>query len=184
MTSEEPTSTDVSTDVSELSVGRTGSTESLSLNERFEILKNERRRHVLDSLSSVDDSVALSTLADQIAAIENDTTVEAVSSAERKRVYVALYQFHLPKMDRMGVVEYDKDRGKVSLTDNGRSLYQAHEAEQGRSGYLDVLDICACAFGVLVLVVVFLTQAWVVGSVFLGVQTGLIGAKTVATRMM
>jgi hypothetical protein len=55
-------------------------------------------------------------VAEQVAAWENDTTVQAISSNERQRVYIPLYQSHLPKLDEEGIIEYDKDRGVVRKT--------------------------------------------------------------------
>ncbi|ELY48960.1 DUF7344 domain-containing protein [Natronolimnohabitans innermongolicus] len=94
----------------------------LSKDVIFELLKNRRRREVLAYLLESDDTVTLGELAEQIAAWENDTEVSALSSDQRKRVYVALYQTHLPKMDDAGIVEYDQDRGLISLSDNADLL--------------------------------------------------------------
>ncbi|WP_135302779.1 DUF7344 domain-containing protein [Haloarcula amylovorans] len=90
---------------------------SLSLDLIFEILKNSRRREVLHYLREADpdDRVSLGELAEHVAAIENDTTTDALTSSQRKRVYVGLYQCHLPKMDDMGVVDFNQDRGHVAL---------------------------------------------------------------------
>lgn len=55
-------------------------------------------------------------MAEHIAALENDIEVSELSSRQRKSVYVALYQY-LPKLDRYGVIEYDKQRGTVELRD-------------------------------------------------------------------
>lgn len=109
--------------------GATGSPPSgpLTVDETFEILKNRRRRLVLEYLQGVEGVVELSTLADHVTAIENDTDVEAITSEERKRVYVALYQFHLSKMADMGVIDYDQDRGRIELTDKGRQLLREHD---------------------------------------------------------
>lgn len=79
----------------------------------FELLKNHRRRSVLTHIRDHGET-ALGDLAEAIAAEENDTTVEELSADERKRVYIGLYQTHLPKMDGAGVVEYDQNRGVVS----------------------------------------------------------------------
>lgn len=79
----------------------------------FEILKNQRRRRVLQYLIEHGET-ELGTLAEAIAAEENDTTVEEISADERKRVYIGLYQTHLPKMDDSGVVRYDQNDGVVS----------------------------------------------------------------------
>jgi DNA-binding transcriptional ArsR family regulator len=94
----------------------------LSKDVIFELLKNRRRREVLAYLLEADETVTLGELAEQIAAWENDTEVSALSSDQRKRVYVALYQTHLPKMDDAGIVEYDQDRGLISLSDNADLL--------------------------------------------------------------
>lgn len=94
----------------------------LVLDEVFEILKNHRRRLVIQFLNKHGGDSTLSTLAEHIAAIENDTTVQQLSSAQRKRVYVGLYQSHLPKMDEMDVVDFDQDRGTVELSTNATDV--------------------------------------------------------------
>ncbi|MEF8785618.1 MAG: hypothetical protein V5A45_06760 [Haloarculaceae archaeon] len=103
--------------------GETMSTkESLPLDQVFEILKNRRRREVLKYLNERDESVSLSDLAEHVAAIENETTVKALSSSQRKRVYVGLYQCHLPKMDDMDIVDFDQNRGRIELAENADQL--------------------------------------------------------------
>ncbi|MFP8952577.1 ArsR family transcriptional regulator [Natrialbaceae archaeon A-arb3/5] len=96
--------------------------DGLSKDVIFELLKNRRRREVLAYLLEAEETVTLGELAEQIAAWENDTEVNALSSDQRKRVYVALYQTHLPKMDDAGIVEYDQDRGLISLSENADLL--------------------------------------------------------------
>jgi hypothetical protein len=92
--------------------------DELEIGEVFELLKNERRRRVIEYLKDEEDgATTLDVLAEHIAALENDIDVRQLSSSQRKRVYIALYQCHLPKMDNFGVVEYDKDRGTVELRD-------------------------------------------------------------------
>jgi hypothetical protein len=86
------------------------------------VLKNSRRREVLKYLNGREGSVSLSDLAEHVAAIENDTTVKALSSSQRKRVYVGLYQCHLPKMDDMDIVNFDQNRGRIELAANADQL--------------------------------------------------------------
>ena len=90
----------------------------LPLDQIFEILKNERRRMVLYYLRDNDGTATLGELSEHIAAIENDTTVRAISSSQRKRVYVGLYQCHLPKMDNVDVIEFEKNRGTIEIGPN------------------------------------------------------------------
>jgi hypothetical protein len=58
----------------------------------------------------------MSDIAEHIAALEHDTTVDSLRSKQRQRVYIALYQSHLPKMDDAGVINYNQDRGLVEAT--------------------------------------------------------------------
>jgi len=90
--------------------------DELSEDDLFEILSNSRRRYALHALSSNDEEWEIGRLAEQVAAWENETAIEEVTRAERKSVYTALQQLHLPKMDELGFVEYDKDRGTVRPT--------------------------------------------------------------------
>ncbi|MBX0323135.1 hypothetical protein EGH21_08855 [Halomicroarcula sp. F13] len=80
----------------------------------FDVLRNERRRATLSVLPP-DESVSVSSLAEQVAAIENDTTPESLTERQRKRVYVSLHQSHLPKMDDLGIVAFDREAATVSL---------------------------------------------------------------------
>lgn len=89
-----------------------------SLDLLFEILKNSRRRFVIKYLQSRGSRTSIAELAEHIAAIENGISVEELSSSQRKRVYVGLYQCHLPKMEDAGVIMYDKDRGYIEATDS------------------------------------------------------------------
>lgn len=83
----------------------------------YGLLADRRRRYTIHYLKQQNDAVSLSDLAEQVAAWENEKPVDALDSQERKRVYIALYQSHLPSMDREGIVEYDSDRGTVSLAE-------------------------------------------------------------------
>jgi hypothetical protein len=109
------TRTDLEESAGELETESIATDESttLELDQVFEILKNQRRRYVLKYLKEVDDTVSMSDLAEEIAAWENDKEVSQLSSSERKRVYVGLYQCHLPKMDSMDVVSFNKPRGRI-----------------------------------------------------------------------
>jgi len=85
----------------------------LGLDQLFEVLQNQRRRYVLQYLREHEGGMSLSDLSEQIVAWENDKELRRISSSERKRVYVALYECHLPKMDDMGVIEFEKARGTI-----------------------------------------------------------------------
>lgn len=88
----------------------------------FSLLKNHRRRIVLHYLAAHQGEVTIGTIAEYIAAIENDTTVRQLNSQQRKRVYVALYQCHLPMLDDYGVIDFNRPRGLLTLSPNARQL--------------------------------------------------------------
>jgi len=108
--------------------------QELPLDVTFEILKNRRRRLVLDYLREADETVRIGELAEHIDAIENDIPVQQLNSQQRKRVYIGLYQCHLPKMDDAGVVDFNQDRGLVDLTDAATPLYAYLDAGDGDEG--------------------------------------------------
>jgi len=95
---------------------------ALALDQLFEILKNRRRREVLHYLDRNGGEATLGSLAEYIAAQENDTTVKQITSSQRKRVYVGLYQCHLPKMDDMDIVDFEKNRGTIEVGPNASLL--------------------------------------------------------------
>lgn len=96
----------------------TGADRSLTTETIFETLSNRRRRYALHYLGQVGEPVTVRDLSEQIAAWENAVEPDAVTPKMRKRVYTALHQTHLPKMDRLGVVRFDSDRGRVTLTES------------------------------------------------------------------
>ena len=119
------------------SVTSSNDDERLSKDVIFELLKNRRRREVLTYMLESDGTVTLGELAEQIAAWENDTDVNALNSDQRKRVYVALYQTHLPKMDDAGIIDYDQDRGLIALSDNAELLMMYLDSDTHRQDRWD-----------------------------------------------
>lgn len=97
---------------------------TLSDDVTFRVLKNRRRRQALQCLRRAGGESCLSDLAEHVAAMENGVAVRELTSAQRKRAYVTLYQYHLPTMDEAGVVEYDRDRGDVELLDAASELFE------------------------------------------------------------
>lgn len=80
----------------------------------FELLGNARRRHIIEYLNEHGEPESLGTLAQYVAAQENDVGFEDVSAIQRKRSYTSLQQTHLPRLDDAGVVEFDKDGGVIT----------------------------------------------------------------------
>jgi hypothetical protein len=82
----------------------------------YDVLANRRRRYALHYLQQVDSRTDFGEMAEQIAAWEHAKTRQEVTSNERKYVYSALQQRHLPKMHDLDLVEFDKREGSVEPT--------------------------------------------------------------------
>lgn len=102
----------------------------LSKDKIFHLLQTPRRRYVLRYLKEHDGIAEMRDIAEQVAAWENDIPVQALTSDQRQRVYIPLYQSHLPKLDEEGIIEYDQNRGTVERTELANQLDR----------YLDVSD--------------------------------------------
>ncbi|WP_083898795.1 DUF7344 domain-containing protein [Natronococcus jeotgali] len=91
--------------------------EPLSKEEIFHLLSTSRRRDVIQYLLETGDQVRLPTLATYIAAVEHETSVSDVTQAQYQRIYIPLYQSHLPKLDEAGVIRYNSSCGRLEPTE-------------------------------------------------------------------
>ena len=131
----------------------------IGFDQLFEILKNQRRRRVLRYLIEDDDGgVTLDELAEEIAARETGKDVRQITSQERKRVYVGLYQCHLPKMDDYGAIAYNKPRGKIETADQTDLFerYLSVEDDADDSGWTEYHSMLSLVAAVVLVVPVVL----------------------------
>lgn len=84
----------------------------ISLDQTFGMLSNHRRRQVFRILTETE-QIELGDLAEQIAARELDKPRGQLTSQERKRLYISLYQTHLPKLADVDAITYNKRRGLI-----------------------------------------------------------------------
>ncbi|AHF98898.1 hypothetical protein HALLA_08515 [Halostagnicola larsenii XH-48] len=89
-------------------------TSPLSRDAIFHLLQTSRRRETIRYLLEANGPVKMREVAEHVAAREHETTVEQLRSTERQRVYIPLYQSHLPKLDKNDVIDYDQSRGVIS----------------------------------------------------------------------
>lgn len=109
----------------------------LSQDDLFSLLSNPRRRFILRHLDRSEEPIQLQDLATEVAAWENETEPENLTDKQRKRVYVSLYQTHIPRLEEAGIVDHDGNTGEIRLTDGdtdiGRYLDEdAPEADDTR----------------------------------------------------
>ncbi|MFW6003914.1 MAG: DUF7344 domain-containing protein [Halanaeroarchaeum sp.] len=135
----------------------------LSQDEAFDLLSSPRRRYVIHYLRQSGEPVELGHLADEVAAWENETSVEELTSQQRKRVYVSLYQTHVPKLEEFGIVEYDADAGTVAVTDQideiGRYLSDESEDVRWDAYYLVLAVASAVIYATIAMEIVALSPA-------------------------
>ena len=123
---------------------------SIDRDEVFDVLSNQRRLYVLHYLKreNGDSTVSFGELVDHVAAWENDTTVDQLDAAERKSVYTALRQSHLPKLEDVGIVDYDDDLDEIELTETGEAVqlyleYVPRDDISWSQYYLGLSSLCA-----------------------------------------
>lgn len=88
----------------------------------YEILANPRRRETIQHLTdtAAGKAVSLRDLATAIAAEE--TGQSPPPRACRESVYNSLHQTHLPKLDELGIVEYDRTARAIRVRDSAREI--------------------------------------------------------------
>lgn len=92
----------------------------LAETEIHDILRNDRRRRVLEHLQESVGTVTVRELAETIAA--NEANQSPPPRQLRESVYNSLHQTHLPKLDAENVVQYDKHRKTVELRARARDV--------------------------------------------------------------
>ncbi|WP_336337149.1 DUF7344 domain-containing protein [Haloarcula brevis] len=98
----------------------------------FELLGNERRRACLQCLAAHETPQSVSALGREVARTVADA--ETDSDDLYDSVYVSLCQTHLPKLDAVGLVEYERERKQVrrgSRFDAIRRQFEAASTDEG-----------------------------------------------------
>ena len=93
----------------------------LSKDTIFTLLQNSRRRRVLRYLEEHGEA-SLSELARYIASQENESHPDEVGNDMRRKVYISLYQTHIPRMADIGVIDYDREEKTIRLRDPASQL--------------------------------------------------------------
>ncbi|MFB6280998.1 MAG: hypothetical protein ABEH40_03150 [Haloferacaceae archaeon] len=134
----------------------------LEPSEIHDVLRNDRRRLVLERLRDSGQSETVRDLSEHIASVEAGERPPPRNV--RQSVYVSLHQTHLPKLDDLGIVAYDADEKEVRLDERAEevTVYMEVVPKYGLSwaeyyfglGVLGLLLLVARAVGVPVLAAV------------------------------
>lgn len=146
------------------------------LDERdiHDVLRNDRRRIAIGHLRESDGGTAsLGALSERVASRE--TGENPPPRAKRQSAYVSLHQTHLPRLEELGIVDYDAETKEVRLRERVREVEVYMEVVPGHAlswaeyyAALSVLGLVTVAASVLSVPVVSAvsTTAWAVA--FLG----------------
>ena len=128
----------------------------LAEGEIHDVLRNDRRRMVLELLGDAGEPVTARELSEAIAARESDS--EPPPRDVRQSVYISLQQTHLPKLDGLGIVDYDESTKTVTPATNAPTVgvYMevvpkyglAYSESYAALGVLGVLLVVAAEIGV------------------------------------
>lgn len=88
--------------------------------EIHDILRNDRRRAVIEFLLEHDGHGTIRGLSEHIAALESGK--DPPPRNIRQSVYVSLHQTHLPKLEGLGVVSYDTDSKDIELRERATDV--------------------------------------------------------------
>lgn len=87
----------------------------LSQAELFDVFSNARRRQTVRYLKRQGGACDLAPLVEQVAAWENGIPTDEVTRTQRRRVYISLYQTHLPMLEDHAIVNWDPDAHTITL---------------------------------------------------------------------
>lgn len=88
----------------------------------FQLLSHPTRLGLLECLSDHDETLALADASEEIACAVEDKPLQAIKADSVKRIYMALYHSHIPKLVDHDIVTYDQEHDLVALTERGHQL--------------------------------------------------------------
>lgn len=96
-------------------------------NDAIEILSSERRRYTIEFLADQqpNEPVSVRAVTQHVAAKENDCPEEGLSSKQKNRVYVSLYQQHLETLEP--AIDYDREHKQITPTETPDRLWSAYQ---------------------------------------------------------
>jgi len=95
-------------------------TDVLPAKQVYTVLANERRRRALEQLGSVGGVVTVHELSALVAGRE--TGENPPPKRCRESVYTSLVQTHLPKLEELGVIEYNREGQTIEVSRHARDV--------------------------------------------------------------
>lgn len=152
------------------------STDAISQDSAYDLLSNSRRRYVISALRERKEPMGLNDLSRQLAAWENDVDQDELTDQQVKRIYVSLYQTHIPKLSEAGVVSYDQETGEVSLEETVHELDTYIPEQSPRTTPWERIYIMVAVVGL----ALYIASILLPGGLF-GFESTIVGAVILAT---
>ena len=102
--------------------------EDLPVTDTVELLASDRRQAIIEELAGTTQPMSTATIAERVACAEYDCEADTLNAEQRKRVYIALKQSHLPVLAEANVVVYDVDSNRVARGPQFSQLWQTYTA--------------------------------------------------------
>lgn len=90
----------------------------ISVDDIFDALSDRRRRKLLRSLRDHDGSLSISSAAEELAIAHCDGPKYRYPDEEIEQIYLSLSDDHVPKLEAQGLIEYDRERGRIEFTEH------------------------------------------------------------------
>lgn len=93
---------------------------TLNEGEIHDVLRNDRRRAVIEFLNRQNRNATIRELSEHIATVESGE--DPPPRNVRQSVYVSLHQTHLPKLEALGIVDYDTDSKDIRIRERAEQI--------------------------------------------------------------
>jgi energy-coupling factor transporter ATP-binding protein EcfA2 len=110
----------------------------MDVDEIFTLLSNSRRRAMMRVMFE-HQRLDFGELVDRVAEMEYGLHIDEISSDERHNIYVSLYQTHLPKLKKSGVLEGSRKSGSIGLSHNADALVPWFAKIDGKDSFTSKL---------------------------------------------
>lgn len=94
----------------------------------FSALADQRRRRSLQYLLNTDSSTMVTELATELEAWESQSPITGPVSDKKTAIKTSLVYVHLPKMDEVGLIEYDDPKQTVTTGTHSEAARKQFEA--------------------------------------------------------
>ena len=106
---------------------------ALSVYDIRHLLSNRRRDLIIHHMAANDGRAEFSELVDVVAEDVYGEPVDTISGEDRHKVYISLYQSHLPKLQDAKIIDYERKSGEMWFGEAAEDVLAYLKSESSRS---------------------------------------------------